>query len=565
MINVMDSLAAHMQSIIQEQARQLNVTVDFSTLTPLLELPKDPGHGDLATTAAMKLARAFKFPPKKIAELLVSAFQESAPLCEIVDSIDIAGPGFINITLKQSAIITELTSIIEAGSSIGNNNAVHGERILLEFVSANPTGPLNAVSARAAAIGDILANILNKSGAVVHREFYVNDFGNQVNLLGESVKARYCEQLGLPSSFPENGYHGEYIKDIASELIEERGNKLADKDTPFFAEYAIKRNVSLQKRDLEVYGVAFDEWYSEKTVHERNLLALSFQKLKANGYIFEHDGKWWFRSTDFGDDNDRVVIRENGIPTYFMADIAYHQTKYDRNFNRLIDIWGPDHHGYIPRLKGALQALSHPPESFSVLIVQQVNLIKDGVPMKMSKRAGNIVLMEDVIEEVGKDAARFFFVMRTSDSQLDFDLDLARKQTADNPCFYVQYAHARIHSIYRKYEEQGGSIQKLDFSTIRYDLLSAPEELMLIKKMGLFPQIIESCAQTLDIHHLPYYLYELSSLFHAYYNLGKDRPELRIVTENDEETRARIGLVTGLRIVLHEGLRILGVSAPENM
>ncbi|MEW6536059.1 MAG: arginine--tRNA ligase [Candidatus Auribacterota bacterium] len=565
MINVMDSLAAHMQSIIQEQARQLNVTVDFSTLTPLLELPKDPGHGDLATTAAMKLARAFKFPPKKIAELLVSAFQGSAPLCEIVDSIDIAGPGFINITLKQSAIITELTSIIEAGSSIGNNNAVHGERILLEFVSANPTGPLNAVSARAAAIGDILTNILNKSGAVVHREFYVNDFGNQVNLLGESVKARYCEQLGLPSSFPENGYHGEYIKDIASELIEERGNKLADKDIPFFAEYAIKRNVSLQKRDLEVYGVAFDEWYSEKTVHERNLLDLSFQRLKANGYIFEHDGKWWFRSTDFGDDNDRVVIRENGIPTYFMADIAYHQTKYDRNFNRLIDIWGPDHHGYIPRLKGALQALSHPPESFSVLIVQQVNLIKDGVPMKMSKRAGNIVLMEDVIEEVGKDAARFFFVMRTSDSQLDFDLDLARKQTADNPCFYVQYAHARIHSIYRKYEEQGGSIQKLNFPTIRYDLLSAPEELMLIKKMGLFPQIIESCAQTLDIHHLPYYLYELSSLFHAYYNLGKDRSELRIVTENDEETRARIALVTGLRIVLHEGLRILGVSAPENM
>ncbi len=482
-----------------------------------------------------------------------------------MDGIEIAGPGFINFTLSQSAVTSILSKLIEQGSEYGITTQRKGENVILEFVSANPTGPLNAVNARAAAVGDVLANILQKASANVHREFYVNDFGNQVDLLGKSVKARYQQALNIDVEFPEDGYHGEYIIDMAKDLILKHGSSLLDKEPSFFAEHAISHNVSRQKKDLENYQVTFDKWFSEKTIHEQNLLESVFKKLQDTGFIYEKEGKQWFAATRFGDDNDRVMIRDNGIPTYFMADTAYHQDKFDRGFNHLIDIWGPDHHGYIPRMSGVLQALGHPADSFTVLIVQQVNLIKDGQPYKMSKRAGRFILMEDVLDEVGSDAARFFFVMRTSDSQLDFDLDLATKHTADNPCFYVQYAHARIHSIYAKYEEQGGSIGDIEFSSVDLSSLTAPEELDMIKKLGQFPQVLASCAQTLDVHHLPYYLYDLSSLFHNYYNLGKDRPELRIVTDDEAATRARLALITGLRIVIHEGLKLLGVSAPESM
>jgi len=565
MISITSKLEKYLIASIKSVAKSLNVEFDEQSVLPILELPKEEGHGDLATASAMRLAKIFRKSPKDISQLIVSELNKNDRLKDIVNEIEIAGPGFINFFLTASSIVSVLKSILYQKQNYFKNELCKGENIIIEFVSANPTGPLNAVNARAAAIGDILANILKKSSANVHREFYVNDFGNQVNLLGESLKSRYYEFLNIETVFPENGYHGDYLKDTAKDLILKFGNSLVDKDIGFFADYAIENNVAKQKTDLHNYGVEFDRWFLEKDIHQNNLINDSFDDLKSRDFLYQKEGKWWFKSQQFGDIDDRVMIRDNGIPTYFMADTAYHKTKYDRTFNRLIDIWGPDHHGYIPRLSGALQALGFSKDSFKVLLVQQVNLIKDGVPIKMSKRAGNIILMEDLIKEVGKDAARFFFVMRTSDSQLDFDLDLATKQTADNPCYYVQYAHARIHSIYEKYKEQGGNIKSLDFNNTDIDTLEDKEELEIIKKMGQFPQVIELCARNLDVHHLPYYLYELSSLFHSYYNSGKKRPELRIVTDNESKTVARLALITGLLSILNEGLKILGVSAPKKM
>ncbi len=565
MKSIRDLLSYHIENVIRTIAESINVTFDEKSVFPVLELPKDKNHGDLATTAALRLARFFRKSPKQIADLLVDSFNKEKNITDIVDRIEVAGPGFINFFLKPSAVTGILKNILDQKQLYGANKLNDGERIIVEFVSANPTGPLNAVSARAGAVGDILANILQKSSAKVWREFYVNDFGNQINLLGQSVKARYLQLLKKDVLFPENGYHGEYIKTIARDLITKHGANLIDKDISFFANYAIETNLSQQKTDLDNYGVHFDNWFSERLIHEQKLLDKSFDMLKKNGFLYQQDNKWWFKATQFGDEKDRVVIRDNGIPTYFMADITYHQTKYERNFTKLIDIWGPDHHGYIPRLKGALSALGHDEDSFTVLIVQQVNLIKDGKPLKMSKRAGNIVLMDDVISEVGKDAARFFFVMRTTDSQLDFDLDLAKKHTPDNPCFYVQYTHARIHSIYKKFEQSCEPLDSIDLANTNLDTLTAGEELLLIKKMGQFPQIIESCAKTLDVHHLPYYLYDLSAIFHNYYNAGKENPQLRVITADQQKTHARLALITGLKIIIQEGLRILGVSAPESM
>ncbi len=566
MINIIEKLSCAIKADIMELAKSYEVSIDDSALLPVLEMPKDKNHGDFSSTAGLRLSKLFRKSPRDIANSLIAKFESDEVIKQLTKKIEIAGPGFINFFLSDDAVLNILRSIIESTQNYGNSSIRCSDNIILEFVSANPTGPLNAVSARAAAIGDILANILIKSGAKVHREFYINDVGNQVNLLGLSVKARYVELFGKPAQIPEEGYQGEYIIDIAKEISDKYSDSLINsEDIFFFAEYAMNRNVSLQKADLEKYGVIFDQWFSEKTVHDKNLLNECFNILREKGFLYKQDEKWWFQSTAFGDDNDRVIIRENGVPTYFMADIAYHYHKYQRNFNQLIDIWGPDHHGYIARLKGAMQAFGFADDSFTVLIVQQVNLIKEGKPVKMSKRAGRFIMMEDVIDEVGKDAARFFFTMRTSDSQLDFDLDLAKKQTPDNPCFYVQYAHARIYSIYRKYEERGGNINDLDLLSADFSLLTSAEELTLIKKIGQFPQIMEVCSRTLDIHHLPYYLYELSSVFHNYYNLGKENPRFRIVTNDEQETKSKLALVTAVKIVLQEGLRILGIFAPQTM
>jgi len=566
MIDLIEKLSISIKRNILELAQSNAVCIDESVISPVLETPKEKNHGDFSTAAAMKLSKFFRKPPRDIANNLIDKFKSDNDISKLVKRIEIAGSGFINFFLSQDSILNILRCVIEKDTDYGSSNIRYNENIILEFVSANPTGPLNAVSARAAAVGDIQANILIKSGAKVHREFYINDVGNQVNLLGASVKARYDELFGKPAQIPDEGYQGDYIIDIAKKIADKHGDSLLEsEDILFFAEFAMNHNVARQKIDLEKYGVIFDTWFSEKTIHDKNLLNECFNILLDKGFLYKQEEKWWFQSTAFGDDNDRVIIRENGIPTYFMADIAYHYHKYQRNFNKLIDIWGPDHHGYIARLKGAIQALGFPEDSFTVLIVQQVNLIKDGKPVKMSKRAGRFIMMEDVIDEVGKDAARFFFTMRTSDSQLDFDLDLAKKHTPDNPCFYVQYAHARIYSIYRKFEQEGGDIKSVNFNSADLSLLTSDEELNLIKKIGQFPQVIEICSRTLDIHHLPYYLYELSSVFHNYYNLGKENPQFRIVTGDKNKTYAKLALVEAVRIVIQEGLRILGVFAPQTM
>ncbi|MCD6460294.1 arginine--tRNA ligase [bacterium] len=565
MIDIIKNLSKEIFSIIINLAEEHNVELDEKTVAPVIEYPKDKSHGDIACTAALRLAKTFRQPPCKIGEMLMDKFQKNTVIQSMAESIEIAGPGFINFFLSKGAVFRILNKILETKEEYGKNNLLQDQKIILEFVSANPTGPLNAVNARSAAVGDVLANILEKSSAKVHREFYVNDCGNQIELLGKSLKLRYKHLLGNEIDFPENGYHGEYLIDMAKDLILKYGDSLIEKDTAFFSAYAVKTNLSHQKKALEQYNVKFDKWFSEKSLHKQKMLEHNLAILEKNGFVYEEDGKKWFTSTRFADDKDRVLKRDNGIPTYFMADTAYHNNKYERGFNRLIDIWGPDHHGYIPRLAGAMQAMGHAKDSFTVLIVQQVNLLKDGQPYKMSKRAGRFILMQDVIDEVGADAARFFFVMRTSDSQLDFDLDLAKKHTADNPCFYVQYAHARIHSIYAKFKTQypDKDIKNLDFSAVK--LLNEPEELALIKKMGQFPQIIASCAESLDIHHLPYYLYDLSAIFHNYYNLGKENANLRIITDDLNATQARMALITGIRIILHEGLSLLGINAPESM
>ena len=565
MIDLINKLSKEILSIINNLADEYKAELNENSVTPVLEYPKDKSHGDIACTAALRLAKAFRLPPRKIGEKLIEKFKDNSVIQSMTDFIEIAGPGFINFSLSNEAVLAILNKILETKQNYGKTSLLNGEKIILEFVSANPTGPLNAVNARAAAVGDVLANILEKSSAKVHREFYVNDCGNQVELLGKSLKLRYEESLGKKIDFPEDGYHGEYLIDMAKDLILKYGDSLLEKNISYFSDYAIQTNLSHQKDALEQYHVSFDKWFSEKSLHQEKMLEHNLNILIKNGFIYEEEGKIWFKATEFGDDKDRVLKRDNGIPTYFMADTAYHNNKYERGFNRLIDIWGPDHHGYIPRLHGAMQAMGHPKDSFTVLIVQQVNLIKDGQPYKMSKRAGRFILMKDVIEEVGPDAARFFFVMRTSDSQLDFDLDLAKKHTPDNPCFYVQYAHARIHSIYSKFKDLYKNMDIKDIDLKKTVLLKNKEELAIIKKMGQFPQIIASCSESLDIHHLPYYLYELSAMFHNYYNLGKEQENLRIVTDNLETTHARLALITGIRIILNEGLSLLGVSAPESM
>ena len=565
MNTIITQLNDAVKNALRNIADALSVQFDDTPISDFIEMPKDKNHGDFATTAPLKLAKLFKKAPRDIAALLCDRIKSDASLAKILKKIEIAGPGFINFSLLDSTVHDILQSILHQGQNYSRNSSLLGQKILLEFVSANPTGPLNAVSARAAAVGDVLASLLHRCAADVHREFYVNDFGNQVNLLGKSLKARCLQLLNHSADIPAEGYHGEYLIDMAKDLILKYGHATTDKSEDFFADYAIATNVAHQKRDLTNYRVAFDEWFSEKTIHQNNLLEQNISALKKSNHLYEKEEKLWFRSTDFGDELDRVVVRDNGIPTYFMADIAYHQNKYERGYTRLIDIWGPDHHGYIPRLSGAIQALGHPKESFTVLIVQQVNLVKDGVPVKMSKRAGKFVLMDDVISEVGTDAARFFFVMRSTDSPLDFDLELAKKQTADNPCFYVQYAHARIHSIYDKAREQCIDISNLNPSDANLALLTDPTELELIKKMGQFPSIIELCGKLLEIHHLPYYLYDLASLFHLYFNLGKEQPHLRIIGENTELTKSRLALISALKNIIQDGLALLGVSAPTSM
>lgn len=521
----------------------------------LLEVPPQKEFGDFATNFAMQTARAAKKNPRLIAEAMAARLE--VPWLE---KTVIAGPGFINFYLKPDWLYELLSEILRQGQNYGNTAVGKGQRVQVEFVSANPTGPLHVGHGRGAAVGSALANLLKAAGYQVEREYYINDAGNQIDNLAASVNARYLELLGQETEFPENGYHGQDIIDTARRLIKRDGDKYlklpAAKRLALFKELALKEKMAALQEDLAAFNVHFDVWFSERTLHQSGAIAETCSILKENGSIYEQEGALWLKSTAYGDDKDRVVIRDNGIPTYLAADIAYHRNKFDRGFDRIINIWGADHHGYICRVKAAIAALGYPPDHLEVLILQMVSLYQNGELVKMSKRTGQSVTLSELIEEVGRDAARFFFIMRSIDSQLDFDLDLAKANSNENPVYYIQYAHARIASIFRQAAEAGISS---GWAKADLRLLSCESEIDLIKKMGEYPAEITAAAQERAPHRIARYVHELAGLFHTFYN------QCRIIGVEPELQSARLALVTAVQAVIRHALGILGIDAPDKM
>ncbi|WP_321365780.1 arginine--tRNA ligase [uncultured Desulfuromusa sp.] len=521
-----------------------------------LEIPKNPEHGDFATNIAMTLAKPEKKAPRKIAEILVASLQGN-PLC---DKIEIAGPGFINFRLAATCWYEVLDQIAAQGDKYGQSEVGNGTRIQVEFVSANPTGPLHIGHGRGAVVGDAVAAVLQAAGFDVQREYYVNDAGNQVVTLGRSIFLRLRELQGEKVDFPEDGYQAEYVIDLASKYRSEQGelNDVSDDEAiKACARFGVAEILKWIEADLKTFGIQFDHWYSEKSLYDQGMVDQELAKLKQKGLSFEQDDALWLRTTDFGDDKDRVLIKSDGSYTYFASDVAYHMEKFDRGFDRVIDVWGADHHGYIPRMKAMLAGLGHPPEDLEVLLIQMVNLLRDGKPYIMGKRSGNFITLKDVIDEVGRDACRFFFLMRRCDSQLDFDLELAKQQNSDNPVYYVQYAHARVCSINRNAEEMG--IKQLQPEHVDYSKLALAEELALVKQLARFSETIVGAALGYEPHRVVFYLQDLAAQFHSYYN------RQRVLVDDPATTQARLCLVNAVRIVLVNALRLLGLSAPERM
>jgi arginyl-tRNA synthetase len=521
-----------------------------------IEVPANPEHGDFASNLAMTLARSEKKSPRQIAEALVSALTD----CEFLSKVEIAGPGFINFTLAPACWYEVLHNITAEREKYGLSETGQGRKVQVEFVSANPTGPLHIGHGRGAAVGDAVAAILQATGFDVQREYYVNDAGNQVATLGRSIWMRMREQNGESIIFPEDAYQGEYVRDLAAKLREEdpavaelEKNEAVKRCTSF----GISKILDWIAADLKDFGITFDNWFSEQSLYDRNMVEIELAKLAAKGLSYEQDNALWLRTTDYGDDKDRVLIKSDGSPTYFASDVAYHMEKFDRGFERVIDVWGADHHGYVPRMKAVVAGLGRPEDDLEVLLIQMVNLLRDGQPYSMGKRSGNFITLREVIDEVGKDACRFYFLMRRSDSQLDFDLELAKRQSSDNPVYYVQYAHARVCSIYRTAKEQGVPLPKrgdIDLSSL---VLS--EELLLAKHLARYPETVICAAQHCEPHRIVYYLQELAAQFHSYYN------RQRILVEDTATTTARLYLIDSVRTVLANALKLLGVNAPERM
>ena len=520
----------------------------------LLTVPPKKEFGDFATNFAMQSARSLHCNPRVLAQYIVEHLTGG-----YVQKAEIAGLGFINFYLNPDWVWDMLAEIVEAGENYGNLSPVAGEKIQLEYVSANPTGPLHVGHGRGAAVGSALGNLLKAAGYQVEREYYINDAGNQMDNLARSVNARYLELSGRTCEFPEDGYHGQDIVETARRILNKYGDKFLQMEEAErleqFKTIAYEEKLAALREDLEHFNVHFDSWFSEKTLHEGNKIKEACDTLLAKGYMYEKDGALWLKSTEFGDDKDRVVIRDNGVPTYFAADIAYHTNKFQRGFDRVINLWGADHHGYIARMKAAMQCMGFRPEQLEILVLQMVRLLRDGQEVKMSKRTGQSVTLNELIEEVGTDAARFFFIMRSIDSQLDFDLDLAKKKSNDNPVFYVQYAHARICSILRQVEEAGIRVDGKG----NYKRLTEPVEIDLIKKLGEYPEMLAQAAADRAVQQVAHYVYDLAGLFHSAYN------QCRILGVDEELQQARLAMVLAVGHVLRHGLDILGVSAPEKM
>lgn len=524
-----------------------------------LERPRQEGHGDWATNIAMQLAKPFAAKPRELAQEII----ERLPKDSVVKKAEVAGPGFMNFTLTSDWVTETIRDAVEKGDDYGRVNTGKGRSVQVEFVSANPTGPLHMGHGRGAAVGDICASLLDFAGWNVKREYYINDAGLQMELLGKSAQARYFELLGRADEapMPEDGYHGEYMSDIAGVFVEKYGDSLAQKPLEetleLFSQETGKMVLAMIEKDLADFGVKFDVWFSEKSLYDENLVEPAMKALKERDYAYEDAGALWFRSTLFGDDKDRVLIRTNGMPTYFTSDVAYLKNKYDRGFERNIYVWGADHHGYVPRLKSVNKAFGYPDDGIEVLLIQMVNLLRDGKPVQMSKRAGTIVTLREIMDEVGRDAARLFFVIRRCDSTVDFDLELAKKASSENPVFYIQYAHARICSIYRELEERGVPMPKLE--ELDVSLISDATELNLAKAISRFPEEIAKAAEESAPHRIAYYANELAEAFHAFYNAQ------RVLGVEEDVMKSRILLMEACRITLKNVLKILGVSAPEKM
>lgn len=523
-----------------------------------LEVPRVEAHGDFATNVALNLAKPNRCSPIDIAASFVEQLADGDGLFA---KVEIAGPGFINLVISPSAWLEVLGEIHHLDQNYGRSDLGHGKYAQVEFVSANPTGPLHVGHGRGAAVGDALACILEATGHRVEREYYINDAGAQIETLGRSVFLRYRELLGRQVEFPETCYQGDYIVALARELQEIHGDSYLDvseeEASPLFSDYAGKRILEGIRSDLEEFGVNYDRWFSEKSLYDNGAVERVIDTLKESGHIYEKDGALWFRSTALGDEKDRVVVRANGMTTYFASDLAYHQDKYLRGFDLVINLWGADHHGYMDRMYAGVMALGKKREALKLLLVQLVNLLRKGEQVAMSTRAGEFVTLKDVLDEVGRDAARFIFLTRRSDSPLDFDLELAKEQTADNPVYYVQYAHARISSIIRLAEERKLVLD--DPEGLDTSRLTLTEEMALIKQLSLYPEVVENSASFLEPHRIPYYLTQLASAFHSYYK------HHRIIQDDLGLARARYHLVKAIRIVIRNGLGLLGVSAPEKM
>ncbi|MES9935465.1 MAG: arginine--tRNA ligase [Sedimenticola sp.] len=557
---------------------------------PVIERARDERHGDFACNVAMVLAKVARCKPRDLAEKLIAAM----PVSGLVEKVEIAGPGFINFYLASGAYHTLVPDVIEQGHAFGRSDHGKGKRVQVEFVSANPTGPLHVGHGRGAAYGAVVADLLEAVGFEVHREYYVNDAGRQMDILATSVWLRYLELCDEGLVFPANGYKGDYIWDIAATLHREHeeaykhgadevfagvpadepagGDKekhidgligqakklLGDNRYRFVFELALNTILDDIRDDLGLFGVKYEEWYSERSLTESGAVNKAIERLRNAGYLYEKSGAQWFRSTDFGDEKDRVVVRDNGQITYFASDIAYHMDKLERGFDRVIDVWGADHHGYVPRVKAALEALGDDASRLDVLLVQFAVLYRGGEKVQMSTRSGEFVTLRELRKEVGADAARFFYVMRKCEQHMDFDLDLAKSQSNENPVYYVQYAHARVCSVLQQAAEKGIDVE-VSKGAENLDRLTESHELALMKTMARYPEVVEASALNEEPHQLTHYLRELANDFHTYYNAHQ------FLVDDAQLRDARMKLILAVRQVLRNGLNLIGVSAPERM
>ncbi|PCF46826.1 arginine--tRNA ligase [Staphylococcus delphini] len=552
-MNIIDQVKQTLIQEIKKSIQQANIVESIPEIK--IEIPKDTKNGDYATNIAMVLTKLAKRNPREIAQLIVDHLDTEAAH---VKKIDIAGPGFINFYLDSSYLNAVIDQALEQDTQFGRVAESKNEKILVEYVSANPTGDLHIGHARNAAVGDTLCNILDAAGYDVTREYYINDAGNQITNLAKSIEVRYLQHLGQEADMPADGYHGQDIKNIGADLAEKQPNLMDlsdDERLKTFRQLGVDYEMAKLKQDLADFNIHFDNWFSETSLYEKGEIKAVLERMKDNGYTYEQDGATWLRTTDFKDDKDRVLIKKDGTYTYFLPDIAYHYDKFQRGNDKLINLFGADHHGYINRLKASLETFGVDSDRLEIQIMQMVRLMQDGEEVKMSKRTGNAITLREIMDEVGIDAARYFLTMRSADTHFDFDMALAKEQSQDNPVYYAQYAHARICSILRQAEAQGYQVEKgADYQTITND-----KAIELLKKVAEFEPMIEGAAEARAPHRVTNYIQDLAAHFHKFYNAEK------VLTEDQAKTKAHLALIDAVRITLRNALQLVGVTAPEQM